>query len=392
MGGLDYSYEWTAPAAGRYVFTTNSPTTTFDTVLYLLDGTCDGDELACREDVPENTRSTVVVELAMGQTVIVVVDAYGVANGAYELRIFDAPAEDTAGGSCCDGGTGEAGCDIPSVQDCACAYDNACCNTEWDDDCVASAILGCAAMCDEAACVTESLDSDLGDNLASGTNLGAGDDLDASCDGSGGEEVTYSWTAPSTGLFELSTLASDFDTALSVGAPSCLITDELICADDVGGDTALVFAESGQELYISIEGYNGAIGDYQLDINAYDPDLTCAIEGDLGMATGDNLAMGGTAALADDYDASCGGSTAPDAIYTWTSPAAGDYTFSLAGGTDYDAVLALSFGCELNDATCSDTVAPEEFTVTLAAGVELLIVIDGYNGATGNYTLSIDPA
>jgi len=71
--GPDIAFSWTAPADGEYSFDTIG--SDFDTTLYLLDGTCDAETLACNDDYLTVT-SRLVTTLSAGQTVIVVVDTY----------------------------------------------------------------------------------------------------------------------------------------------------------------------------------------------------------------------------------------------------------------------------------------------------------------------------
>jgi len=386
----------TAPADGTYTFTTSPDATTIDTVLYLLD-TCEGDAIACDDDGGVGSASRIQVDLVAGQTVLVVVDGYDADEvGAFELLVFGQVGGD--GGSCCVTDSGVGGCDTAAVEACVCAFDSECCDVEWDQICVAEAIIDCGAVCDEDACVVEDLGSELGDNLASGTNLGAGNDHDLSCDGTSGEDASFLWTAPADGAYIFDTSESTFDTALGLLGPSCLIGGEGACADDSFGtsqSTLVVGLAANQQLLVVVEGYGGATGDYQLDINEYVPDLACAIEGDLGTMLGNDIANGSTAALADDYGISCASDGGNDAIYTWTAPADDTYTFSLVGSS-YDTALALSIACNVPDALCNDDVddvTPQsEVDAELTAGTEIIIVIDGFNGATGDYTLSINPA
>lgn len=53
----------------------------------------------------------------------------------------------TPGGSCCDGDSGNAGCDVDTVQNCVCDFDAFCCDNEWDAVCVSKAQLFCFAEC-----------------------------------------------------------------------------------------------------------------------------------------------------------------------------------------------------------------------------------------------------
>jgi len=74
-GGAEVSYRFTAPSAGDFTFDTHG--SSYDTQLYVLDGTCGGTELACNDDAPSGgLQSEVTVTLTAGQTVIVVVDGY----------------------------------------------------------------------------------------------------------------------------------------------------------------------------------------------------------------------------------------------------------------------------------------------------------------------------
>ncbi len=80
---------FTAPSTGAYTFTTAG--SSFDTVLYVLDGGCTGFELGCNDDVSTGDHtSTLTLPLGMGQTVTVVIDAYGGGNGDWDLNITSA--------------------------------------------------------------------------------------------------------------------------------------------------------------------------------------------------------------------------------------------------------------------------------------------------------------
>ena len=84
-GAADVAIEWTAPDSGTYSFSTNVPGTNYDTVLYVLDGTCTT-ELGCDNDTG-GAQSEVVTDLRAGQRVVVVVDGFDGAEGNYVLDI-----------------------------------------------------------------------------------------------------------------------------------------------------------------------------------------------------------------------------------------------------------------------------------------------------------------
>jgi hypothetical protein len=86
-GGNELYLQWTAPVAGSYVFDTIG--SSFDTVLHVRDASC-FDELACDDD-GVGSQSQVELELDAGQTIVLVLDAFGIEDGgSYELHIAQA--------------------------------------------------------------------------------------------------------------------------------------------------------------------------------------------------------------------------------------------------------------------------------------------------------------
>jgi hypothetical protein len=82
----DATFSFTAPASGNYAI--NTLGSTYDTILYLNDGTCAGASLACNDDSGGGSfQSNVTVPLTAGQTVVIVVDGYGNASGSFTLNI-----------------------------------------------------------------------------------------------------------------------------------------------------------------------------------------------------------------------------------------------------------------------------------------------------------------
>lgn len=118
--------------------------------------------------------------------------------------------------------------------------------------------------------------------------------------------------------------------------------------------------------------------------------LTCS-EQDIGGATGAAVAMGTTVGADDDLDPSCGGTGGPDRVITFTPAMAGVYTFDTVGSA-FDTKLAMFLECnDASEITCNDDTVgtTSEISVDLPAGQVVLLVVDGFNGATGNWTLNI---
>ena len=80
----DETFEFTAPAAGTYVFDTVG--SAYDTVLYALDA-CGGAELDCNDDAGFDLTSQITLDLLAGETVIIVVDGFAVDSGDYVLNV-----------------------------------------------------------------------------------------------------------------------------------------------------------------------------------------------------------------------------------------------------------------------------------------------------------------
>lgn len=111
---------------------------------------------------------------------------------------------------------------------------------------------------------------------------------------------------------------------------------------------------------------------------------------DLGSRLGNAIATGSTSGPSR-FEGSCGGDVSGEAVFTWTAPTAGDYLFSTEG-SDFDTVLYVRDGrCGTSELDCNDDsvgVQSEAFA-TLAAGQTVTLFVDGYDGETGAFTLSI---
>lgn len=121
-------------------------------------------------------------------------------------------------------------------------------------------------------------------------------------------------------------------------------------------------------------------------------DFGC-IDEDLGMAIGLGVAEGNTNGADDSYAPTCVSGDAPDRMLLWTAPADGTYSFSTLG-SGYDTGLAvLSGDCSGIEIACNDdssgTVVQSELTVALEEGQAIVLVVDGYQGASGAFTLTV---
>ncbi len=105
----------------------------------------------------------------------------------------------------------------------------------------------------------------------------------------------------------------------------------------------------------------------------------------------------GSTVGADDHvtDATCGSlEDGPDALFTWSAPYAGRFHFSTEG-SDFDTVLFVREGSpdgaelECND-DYRDSGLFSSFALELEACQTVVIAVDGFGGATGEFALSIE--
>ncbi len=134
------------------------------------------------------------------------------------------------------------------------------------------------------------------------------------------------------------------------------------------------------------------------------PGDTCANAGTIAALP--FLASGSTASFNNDYDEACpyGDSSSPDVVYRYRPSSDQTVDITLCTGTTnydtkiyvYEAVCPTTgYPMACNDDSCSNgTIYPNAYLSLLQglsfdANIDYYIVIDGYNGESGNYTIQI---
>lgn len=87
-GGADAPelvFEWTAPDAGTYTIHTSG--SDFDTLLYVRDHSCIGEELGCDDDGGPSTQSSLTLDLAANQNIVIIADGYSDSSGTIVVTI-----------------------------------------------------------------------------------------------------------------------------------------------------------------------------------------------------------------------------------------------------------------------------------------------------------------
>ncbi|WP_437968451.1 MXAN_6577-like cysteine-rich protein [Sorangium sp. So ce260] len=334
-GGPEVAHAFTAPADALYTFDTLG--SGFDTVLYVLDGTCSGPSLGCNDDATGVLQSQVRVVLDEGQTVVAVVDGYSrTAAGAFTLNVnqtFIPPC--------------------PLID------------------------LGSTAP-----------------QTVTGTTVEAVDILRPTCGTAGGREVTYSFTAPEAGTYIVDTFGSNFNTTLAALDGTCAGRTIACNIDAAGGKQSRLTLnlEEEQTVVLLVDGDSAsASGDYLLNVERFAGGGTCTAPIDLGSSV-PQVVTGSTAGQPESITPTCGASNAPDMIYRFTAPENGIYLFDTFGSS-FDTVLQLLNGsCGGTPLRCNDDSGGPQSSLSaeLVAGQTVFIVVDGRGTSTGDYVLRVE--
>ena len=453
-GSGDVSVEWIAPESARYTFDTIG--SAYDTILHIRSGGCNGPTLGCDDDgVNPGGASRLRIDVMAGQLLILIVDGWGGSVGPYQLNITPSEVgfctdgidndgdnqTDCADPECamhpacqietlCNDGQDNDGDGLTDCLDPDCAGDPNCapmevCDNGVDDDgdnqvdCDDPDCFG-TMECIPFECIDQNLGSATGMAVASGTTVGAGDDTTPSCIFSTAPDVGFRWTAPSSGTFQFDLVGTQFDAVISVIGVDCL-GPELACDDAIGlgGDTVNVPLNAGDQVVINVDGFATQAGQFQLNItgteagqcadnidndndnltDCADPDcagdIACISCPDAALSGFGTVSMGTTVGQVDDLTPSCVPfGNAEDLSFTWTATLAGTYTFDLSG-TQYDAVLEIrDAACNGPVLACEDAFTPggEVADVNLTNGQTVVVIVDGWAGQSGPYTLNVNPA
>ena len=266
--------------------------------------------------------------------------------------------------------------------------------------------------------------------VVTGATSGTGT-LNGSCGGtSTAPERVFRWTPAVSGVATIATCGAGttFDTVLYVRNGSCTTGTPVACNDDACANatgqnrasriTATVTA--GQTYFIVVDGYGGKSGNFTLSVTPpATPGTTTTTS--TSTTTSTTLASGtcsapvalpgaggtftGTTAGASGVTGSCGNSGAsPERVFVWTPVTSGVATIETcsATATTFDTVLYLRGGtCAGGQVGCNDDVSGcatttsagrgSRLTPTVTAGQPYVIVVDGYNGAKGGFSLRVVP-
>lgn len=352
-GGKSVWWNWTAPSTGTVTVAT--ATSNFDTTLGVYTGTAVGNltKVAANDDVSGSVRtSRLAFAATANQTYRISVDGYGGATGEIALQLQFTESPPLTGSDTFSSRTVLVGANV----------------------------------------------------TAAGTNTSAtiesGEPRNAGV--TGGKSVWWSWTAPTSGSYSFSTSGSSFDTTLGVYTGSSVNSLVAVASNDDEKSSVvtsrLAFtAIAGTAYQISVDGYKGASGQIYLAIQShYVPNDSFAnrlpLSGANITGTGSNLG-----ASLETGEPKNGGVTGGSSVWwSWTAPTTGPVSITTAGST-FDTTLGVYIGSSLttlapvasnDDETKSIRTSRVAFTAM--AGQVYQISIDGYRGASGPISFTID--
>lgn len=240
------------------------------------------------------------------------------------------------------------------------------------------------------------------DGIYLGTTIKATSDGETSCgNSSDSPDVWYSYTASSTGELHLDLCDADYDTVLSVHPAGCPIWDELACNDDCNGETCggrgsclIVPVETGHTYKIRVSGYNGASGNFTLNVSCMPPPPDNDECSKIYLLTKNMTYTGWTTKASNDGDASCGDSAnSPDVWYNVLASCTGTLQVEVNSAV-FEPVLSHHSDCPgsvSNELACSyDGGSQATLTLSVSAGNFYLFRVAGNNGGSGNFTISVN--
>jgi hypothetical protein len=236
------------------------------------------------------------------------------------------------------------------------------------------------------ACPHADLGSELGAALAGGDAREVDGSKAGSCGGDSANDASFAWTAPEAGRYAFTTRGSDRDTVLYVREGDC-DGPELACNDDSGSVSSALALElaAGAQVTAVVDAFDErSAGAFLLNV-----ERAACPSAQLGARVGPSLARASTAGGIDELSGSCGGDGSEDVALSWTAPAAGRYRFALFDPRFQVVLYLRRGGCDGPELGCSAAADVGPIEVELDAGEQVVVVVDGREGQSGDFTLDV---
>jgi hypothetical protein len=244
-----------------------------------------------------------------------------------------------------------------------------------------------------------------GDNCASAVEISEGSVFqtqinDVSGGANGGDSAWFVYNPSENGTINVNSCLGGSDTRVSIwndcSDAQAIADDDDSCpfaTDGTGAEYASeiigFMVNSDQSYYIQ--------WDDRWDENPFDWELTFDPEGfNDNCQTAQEIVCGGSIEGTTLDKTDTNGVGGPDAFYKFieTSPLPRDVAFSLCTTFDYDSYMRIYTSCDLDNPIENDDACElgSEITLTTIPETTYYIAIEGYNGDTGNFTITVDCA
>jgi len=214
----------------------------------------------------------------------------------------------------------------------------------------------------------------------------------------------YRWTAPGSGIMNLNTAGSGFDTVLAVATGPSLSALQLVAANNNAGiglqTSALRFAvTAGWTYYFVVDSANGVVGSGTVILNGagalVGKPANDNFEQALNLSPSLSFSNIGSvlAATAQPNEPPLASQAATRSVwFSWTAPASGNLSLH-TGGSDFANVLGIYSGTNFATLTllqgkASPALVTNPVTVPVSAGGKYVIKVDGARSTNGTYRLT----
>lgn len=224
----------------------------------------------------------------------------------------------------------------------------------------------------------------------SGSTVGGSSRRPITCGGaSSSPQRRYTFVAPRSAVYVFDSRTSDYDGVLAVWDPS---GNELACNDD-HSDTrtsqVTVALTEGQAVEVIQGGYSGASGHFDLWVTG-GAEIAAASS---SPAAPQPLPVGHAVTGDTRFAAAISGVDCPPGgpMQEWLFTPAEDGSYLFAVEADYDAYLAVVPEGSSSAIACNDDTgdtAHSQAAVELTAGAAYRVIVGGFSGRTGTYSLT----
>ncbi|MBL8898970.1 MAG: hypothetical protein JNM84_15120 [Planctomycetes bacterium] len=212
---------------------------------------------------------------------------------------------------------------------------------------------------------------------------------------SGGADIWFRWVATCTGTATADLCASSYDSIVEAFSGTCGALTSIGCNDDdpsCGLRSKLSFpVTTGSTYLLRVGGFLGATGNVNITMSCSGAPANDECAGAIGLLLGANAGYSNVLSTTSATTPACSLS-ANDVWFRFTAPSSADYRFETCGSS-FDTVIGLYSGscASLTSIACNDDACGfgSSLTASLVRNTTYYLAVAGFNGATGNITVTV---